>query len=425
MKNVLALVLAGGRVDELSVLTLSRPKSTVPFGGMYRVIDFPLSNLMHSGVERVGVLSQYRSLSLFNHVGIGTWWDFVGRDRGVTMLAPSIGYQARDWYKGTADAVYQNLEFVRERHAEAILILSGDHIYKMDYRHMWRYHLEKNADLTMAFLPIRLEESPRFGSAEIDDEDDRLGGRVLQYKEKPAEGGFPWASMTVFLFKPAVLYEVLEDNARSGVSHEFGKDIIPKMLGRYRIYGYKFYDYWGYTRTLDEFWQTNMELLSANPHIDLEAWQVRTNLDHDRLRDRPPARVGKDAKLSNSFIQKGCKVEGEVENSILFPGVRVAAGATVKNSLLFFDTVVEAGARLDKVITDVEVRVAADCVVGAGEAGVPNRQTPDLLSSGLTVIGRAVHLPEGARIGRNCIVYPYLKPEAFKAREYESGTTIA
>ena len=178
MRNVLAMILAGGRVDELSVLTVSRPKSAVPFGGMYRVIDFPLSNLMHSGIEKVGILSQYRSISLLNHVGIGSWWDFVGRRRGAAMLPPSTGYRASDWYKGTADAVYQNLEFVKDQQPETILILSGDHIYKMNYDRMIHYHQEKEADLTTAFFQIDPAESSRFGVAALDDEDGTLGGRL-------------------------------------------------------------------------------------------------------------------------------------------------------------------------------------------------------------------------------------------------------
>lgn len=424
MKNVLALVLAGGRVDELSVLTLSRPKSTVPFGGMYRVIDFPLSNLMHSGIENVGVLSQYRSLSLFNHIGIGAWWDFVGRDRGVTMLSPSTGHKASDWYRGTADAVYQNLEFVQEQASETVLILSGDHVYKMDYSRMLSYHREKDADLTVAFLPISITESRRFGVADIDEEDGKMGGRVLRYLEKPAEGGYPWASLTIFMFRPSVLYEVLRENARYAPSHEFGRDIIPRMLGNYKIYGFKFYSYWGYARTIDEFWQTNMELLAENPKIDLEAWQVRTNLDHDRLRDRPPASIGRSATIEQSLIHKGCRVEGEVRNSILFSGVKIEKGAVVKDSILFYDTVVQTGASLDKVICDVEVVIGSDSRIGEGEDGIPNQESPKLLNSGITLIGRDVRIPDRLQLGRNCIVYPALKERDFRDNKYDSGTSI-
>lgn len=425
MKNVLAMVLAGGRVDELSVLTLHRPKSAVPFGGMYRVIDFPLSNLMHSGIENVGILSQYKSYSLINHIGIGSWWDFVGRNRGATMLPPSTGHKASDWYKGTADAVYQNFEFILSHAPETVMVLSGDHIYKMDYRPMLSYHREKGADLTAAFVAIPKEQCSRFGVAQLDDEDGAFGGRILDYKEKPKSAGYTWASLTIFMFRPSVMYEVLEKNARESNSHEFGRDIIPMMLGKYKVYGYKFSGYWGYARTIDEYWQTNMDLLADTPKIDLEAWQVRSNLDHDRLRDRPPARIGINAVITDSLIHNGCEVEGEVHRSILFPGVRVASGAVVKDSILFFDTQVEAGAVVDKVICDVETKIGSESVLGEGVATVPNRDHPTLLNSGITLIGRSVHLPPKVKVGRNCIIYPNLSAENFKQTNYESGMTIS
>ncbi|HEX9652763.1 MAG TPA: glucose-1-phosphate adenylyltransferase family protein [bacterium] len=425
MKNVLAMVLAGGRVDELSVLTLHRPKSAVPFGGMYRVIDFPLSNLMHSGVENIGILSQYKSYSLINHIGVGFWWDFVGRNRGATMLPPSTGHKASDWYKGTADAVYQNFEFIMSHAPETVMVLSGDHVYKMDYRPMLAYHREKGADLTIAFLPIEVKQSHRFGVAKLDNEDGKVGGRLIDYKEKPAKDGYPWASLTILMFRPAVMYEVLERNARDFTSHEFGRDIIPMMLAKYKIYGYKFTGYWGYARTIDEYWQTNMDLLATNPPIQLEAWQVRSNLDHDGLRDRPPARVGKNAIIEDALVHNGCEVEGAVRHSIIFPGVKVAKGAVVKDSILFFDTVVEADAIVDKVISDVEVKIASAGHIGEGDAAVPNHDHPALLNSGITLIGRSVHLPPNVRLGRNCIVYPNLSERNFKQTVYESGMTIS
>lgn len=411
-------------MGELSVLTLSRPKSAVPFGGMYRVIDFPLSNLMHSGVEKVGILSQYRSFSLVDHVGIGSWWDFVGRDRGTTMLLPSTGYRVGDWYKGTADAVYQNLEFIHEQAPDTILILSGDHIYKMDYGPMLDYHLEKDADLTIAFYPIKPDQSSRFGVAEIDSEDGELGGRVLDYKEKPHESEFDWASLTIYLFKPSVLTTALKKNA-AGDSHEFGRDIIPKIIEKKKVYGYKFSGYWGYTHTIDEFWQTNMDLLGCPPKIDLESWQVRTNLDHDSVRDRAPARIGRNAVIENSFVHNGCQVDGEVSNSILFSGVKIAEGAVVKNSVLFFDTIVESGAVLDKTITDFDVHVGADCVVGQGGNKTPNKEYPNLLKSGITLIGKDANLPSKVQIGRNCIIYPEMKGKNFKKMKIESGTSLS
>jgi glucose-1-phosphate adenylyltransferase len=424
MKNVLALILAGGRVDELSVLTLTRPKSAVPFGGMYRVIDFALSNLMHSRVERVGILSQYRSLALINHIGIGYWWDFVGRNRCVTLLPPSKGHDASDWYKGTSDAVYQNFEFIQAHNPETVLILSGDHIYKMDYQYLHNYHREKEADLTIAFLPIKPQECSRFGMAEIDDEDGEIGGRVLDYKEKPADSKFQWASLTIYFFRPSVLYEVLKENARSSTSHEFGRDIIPKMLGKYKVYGYKFDGYWAYARTLDEYWQSNLELLGEHPKIDLDTWEVRTNLDHNRLRDRPPAWIGSSAVLEDSLIHNGCQIEGEVRRSILFPGVKIEKGAKVSDSILLFDTLVKTGSIVNKTITDQEVQIGAECQIGVGDNLIPNHKFPDILKSGINLIGHNTEIPPGTQLGRGCIIYPSLRQKDFRKREYESGIII-
>jgi glucose-1-phosphate adenylyltransferase len=423
MKNVIAMVLAGGRVDELSVLTFYRPKSALPFGGMYRVIDFPLSNLMHSGVERVGVLSQYRSYSLINHIGVGSWWDLVGRHRGAYILPPFRGHTASDWYKGTADAVYQNFEFLRFHSPEHVLILSGDHIYKMDYGRLYEYHLAKDADLTAAFIQVPAEEASRFGLAEIDDEDGEVGGRMVNYWEKPKQPQSRWASLTIYLFKARVLYEVLEEDT-SAPSREFGRDILPAMIGRYRTYALKFRGFWGYTRTIAEYWHTNMVLLGDRPAIDLEQWQVRTNLDHDRLRDRKPAILRSGGTLRDSRVHLGVEVEGDVERSILFPGVRIGKGARVRDSILMFDTVVEHGAVLDRVITDNDVRVGVDARLGVGDDSPRNAQARDLLTEGLSVIGRGTRIPPGLELGRHCIVYPDLSEEDFTQRSYPSGVTI-
>lgn len=424
MKNVLAMVLAGGRVDELSVLTLSRPKSALPFGGMFRVIDFPLSNLMHSGIEKVGILSQYRSFSVINHVGVGSWWDFVGRDRGATLLLPSTGHKVSEWYRGTADAVYQNLDFVRENNPETVMILSGDHVYKMNYGPMLEFHNEKNADVTVAFMPIDPEKSSRFGMAEIDNEGGELGGRVLQYAEKPEKCPYKWASLTIFLFRPEVLYRLLDENARNAVSHEFGRDLLPKILKSHKVYGYKFHGYWGYTRTVDEYWHTTMDLLGNAPKIALRDWQVRTNLDHDQLRERPPAFIADCAHVENSLVHSGCRIEGEVCNSVIFPGVTIRKGAVVKNSILFFNSRIGERAALDQVIADFDVEIGSECVIGEGDVKIPNRDAPDILKSGLTLIGKGASVPPGIAIGKNCVVSPELAPEHFERQKYESGVTI-
>ena len=399
--STLAMILAGGRVDELGVLTHYRPKSAVPFGGFARVIDFPLTNLMLSGIELIAILSQYRSYSLINHIGTGAAWDMIGRYRGISILPPFKDYESPHWYRGSADAVYQNLDFVRYHDPEEILVLSGDHVYSMDYQKMIRYHNEQDADLTAAFLEVAPGEASRFGVAEIAD-DFPEGGRLISYEEKPERPRSRWASLTVLCFRPAVLYEMLRLNQESD-SYEFGRDIIPMMMERrLNVHGYKFHGYWGYTRTVDEYWQTSMDLLGPDPKIDMEKWGLRTNLEHRNIRDCQPAKIGRHGMLDNSMAYNGCIVDGVIRNSILFPGVRVEKGAEVVDSILFFNNRVRGGARLCRVVSDVNTEFGRDCRVG-----VPGVETP----GNVTVIGWNNHVPAGMVIGSGCTVYPQLSPD--------------
>ncbi len=410
MKNVLAMILAGGRVDELDVLTFSRPKSVLPFGGLYRIIDFPMSNLMHSGIERVGILSQYRPFYLINHIANGQPWDMVGRNRFALILPPFKGREASDWYKGTADAVYQNLDFVRMYRPDLVLILSGDHIYRMDYQELISFHLQNEADLTIAFTRLPAQGTHRFGQAEIEDGDAR-GGRVTQYAEKPKKRLFDWASLTIYLFNPTLLFDALSDNVRRE-SHEFGKDIIPSLLDKCRVYGFKHAGYWGYTRTLEEYWQTNMDLLGSEPRIDLRQWQIRTNLAHGDIRDRQPAILGPSADVVDTLLYSGCRVEGRVTRSLLFPGVTVEKGATVEDSILFFDTVVRSGAQLKKVIADNNVVIGQHTRVG-GNGGLD-----------LTVIGMASSVPDQTVLEAGVVVYPNIEKPGFTRSHYRVGEVV-
>lgn len=413
--TTLALILAGGRVDELNVLTAYRPKSAVPFGGFARVIDFPLSNLMQSGLERVAILSQYRSFSLINHIGIGSAWDMLGRYRGVSILPPFQGFGQSSWYRGTADAVCQNLDFIQFHDPETLLILSGDHIYHMDYREIIEYHREKNADLTIGCVAVPTEKAHRFGLAEIDDEDGERGGRVLQYEEKPEQPRFNWASLTIFCFKPKVLYEALEANARQDETFEFGRNIIPRIMAEQRrVYGFKFKGYWGYTRTIEEYWQSNMDLLGPAPKINLDEWGIRTNLEHRNIRDCQPLKVGSNGFVENSLAYNGCTVNGRVENSILFPGVHVKQGAVVKNSVLFFNVVVGRDAQLDKVVSDVNVTIGAG--VRIGDPGPVDAKE-------CTVLGWNNSIPDNMVIGSDCTLYPHLRPEKL-ADEIKTGEIV-
>jgi len=424
MPNIQALILAAGRVDELSLLTLDRPKSAVPFGGLYRVIDFALSNLMHSRISQVGILSQYQSTSLITHIGNGESWDMVGRHRKVSLLPPSSGGRGCEWYRGTADAVAQNMEFIVENEPDLVLILSGDHIYHMDYQELVHFHLAQKADLTVGFVKVPLKEAPRFGLGLIEAKSGHPGGRLREYREKPAQPISPWASLTIYLFRPQVLFEVLKSPAGGSPPLEFGRDILPEMVHHYRVFGYRFNGYWGYTRTLEEYWQTHMDLLVSRPKIRLPEWQIRTNLEHERIAERQPVRIGPRARLSQVILTPGCEVEGQVRRSVLFPGVIVEEGALVEDSILFFDTRVGAGARLHKVITDKRVSIGEGSRVGGKDDLSPNRVHPGLLSSGLTLIGHNTDVPDRTAIGANCLLYPHLDRQAFPGTSLPSGEVL-
>jgi glucose-1-phosphate adenylyltransferase len=403
MKKTIAMVLAGGRVDELSVFTIHRPKSAMPFGGLYRIIDFPLSNLMNSGIERVGILSQYRSDSLINHIGSGASWDMVGSQRGISLLPPMKGTRSSDWYTGTADAVYQNLEFINRNDSDYVLILSGDHIYQMDYQKLIQFHEEQKAQISLAFVQMNEPSLDRFGQGVIDNTS-KYGGRLLHYVEKPNETISDWVSMTIYLFNRRVLNQVLESEMKRGCDH-FGRDLFPHILDRYHIVGYKFRGYWGYSRTIEEYWQANMELLTESSPLQIEQWNVRTNLFNENLHERAPSLVGSSALLLNSLVYNGCVIEGSVENSILFPGVRIGAGSTVRDSILMYDTVVHSGAVVDKTITDVEVEIGEGAHVGRTANGSQvadgSASSPDI-----TIIGRNSRVPSHYHIGSGCVIYP-------------------
>ena len=391
--RVMAMILAGGRVGELDVLTYFRPKSTLPFGGLYRIIDFPLSNLMHSRIERVGILSQYRSSSLIEHIGTGASWDMTGRYRGINLLPPFHGLNASDWYKGTADAVYQNLDFIRSHSPDLVMILSGDHVYKMDYQAMIDFHMDMGADASAAFVKVKTSESSRFGLACFRPDDPR-GGYITEYAEKPSSPISDWASLTIYLFKTDVLETVLHENAKAD-SHEFGRDIIPSMTGRFKMYAYKFDGFWGYSRTIEEYWNTNMALLGDAPKIDLDSWQIRTNLDHEAIRDRGPAIIGPDGLCENIRFYNGVRIDGTVRNSILFPGVKIEKGAQVTDSIFFFDTQIGPGAVVDHTITDIGAVIGRDARIGG--------------KGSITLIGAGARIPKGIEIKKGARIKPRLK----------------
>lgn len=417
-ERVAALVLAGGRVDDLSVLTAERPKSAVPIWGMYRVIDFVLSNLLHSGIPVVGVLTQYRPLSLAGHLADGSPWDYLGRTRTLRILSPYQGASDTDWYKGTADAVYQNLHFLDNHRPDVVLVVSADHIYSMDYRPVIREHLARGADLSISLTRVPRDQAHRYGIARLD-----ADGRVVAYDEKPSTPTGDLASMTVYVFRYATLAARVRENAAEGGGRQLYADVIPSMIARGdRVYGHIFEGIWRYARTLDEYYATSMEILSPSAP-DLASWGVRTNLYAGMPADPPPAFFGPRARVERSLVGAGSRIEGTVEDSVLSPGVVVERGATVRGSILFHNTVVRAGARLDRAILDKGVEVGSDAEIGTG-ATVPNAAYPASLTCGAVVIGKGTRVPPAARVGRGCIVRPWLDADAWPTRDLAPGSSL-
>lgn len=416
-QKTLVLLLAGGVGSRLNVLVQSRAKPAVPFGGLYRIIDFSLSNVMNSGLTRIGVLTQYKPLSLMNHLGTGDAWDFTGRTRGVTVLPPRTGFKDSDWYKGTADAVRQNIDFIRVYPSDEVLILSGDHIYQMDFDQMIAVHRQKNADITIGMMIVPKEEIHQFGAGITDDDD-----RIIEWEEKPKIPRTNLASMGIYVFRTEYLLRLLEEN-REEV--DFGMHLIPKAISRDNVYAYPFDGYWRDVGTVSAYWQANMDLLKENSGISPELWGIRSNVESGGMvADRCPARFAVGSEVKNSLISAGCVIEGEVVNSVLSPGVTVAAGAVVRDSVIFDDCHIGQGATVDLAILDKRVRVGRNANVGVGDKAVVNVAYPSHLYNGITLVGKDVSLPDDIELGRNCIISPSMKTEDFATRKLPSGSTL-
>ena len=360
----LAMILAGGQGSRLKALTKSIAKPAVSFGGKYRIIDFPLSNCANSGIEKVGVLTQYRPLELHNYLGSGSAWDLDRNDGGVFILPPYAREKGADWYSGTADAIYQNLNFIDSTDPDYVLILSGDHIYTMDYSWMLESHKMNKADATIGVFEVPWEEAPRFGIMNTD----KSTGRIIEFEEKPAQPKSNLASMGIYIFSKPFLKKYLEDDAKNETSsHDFGKDLIPKMLGdNARLFSYAFDGYWKDVGTIESLWQANMDLLQDEPPFDLNGdWKVYSSNP-----SMPPHYIGPDAKVKKAMITEGSMILGEVEHSIIFPGVRVGKGAKVTNSVLMPNARVEANAVVDYAILAQESVIAEGASVTGSEGAI-------------------------------------------------------
>ena len=406
MHKAIGMILAGGRVEDLSVLTEQRPKSAVVFGGTYRTIDFALTNLANSGVGSVGILVQYRPSSLMDHVGTGMAWDLVGTTRGVRFLPPYLKATLGEQYRGPADALYQNLDFIARSGADDVLTVSGDHVCQMDYRPLLNFHYEHDADMTMAFVPME-QGASRFGIGELNAE-----GELVNLAEKPERPRTNLASMSVYCFRREVLVEELRESLKGGEATFQIHEVIRRMMSRRRAYGFVHYGYWGYTRTIDDYVAFHRDLLGPSPKVTLST--VRSNLMAGRVTPPPPTSFLPGAEVQQSLVSAGCTIEGTVQRSVLSPGVRVAKGAVVRDCVLWDDVVVEAEAVLEGVVSDKRAVFGRGAHVGVGELK-PSQELPGSLSCGATLVGADVVLPAAAVIGKNCIIHPRSEPEDLPA----------
>ncbi len=420
LRNTLALILAGGVGSRLNVLVTGRAKPAVPFGGVYRIIDFALSNLMNSGIERAGVLTQYMPYSLTKHLGRGEAWGMVGRRRELRILPPHTGTRASDWYKGTADAIYRNKSYIHRHNPDLILLLSGDHIYYMDYADLIAHHIECGADATVAVMPVPMEEASSFGTVMTDNE-----GWITGFEEKPEKPRSNLISMGIYVFNAEALNQTLEEVCGSRRETDFGKHVFPFMLGRDKLAAYNFDGYWQDVGTLKAYFDTTMELLDPDSPLDLPAWNTRTNLHEDRLGDRPPAFIAPGAIVRHSTLSRGNRIYGTVESSVLSPGVTVEQGAVVRNSVLMNDIVVKKGALVQNVVADKRVTIGQETIIGDSTMGNEiNRVFPTHLDRGLTVLGKSATIPRRCRIGRNCCIYPDANLKMIEIDSLASGETI-
>ena len=414
-KEMIAMLLAGGQGSRLGVLTSNLAKPAVAFGGKYKIIDFPLSNCINSGVDTVGVLTQYRPLRLNQHIGIGIPWDLDRNIGGVTVLPPYEKSDNSEWYTGTANAIYQNLEFIDYYNPEYVLILSGDHIYKMDYENMLEYHKSCDADITLATYQVPWEEASRFGVVITDE-----NNVISEFEEKPANPRSNKASMGIYIFSWKVLREALV-KMKDQPECDFGKHIIPYCHSNgKKICAYDFKGYWKDVGTLGSYWEANMELVDIVPEFNLyeEFWKIYTKTDAI-----PPQYIDASGRVSRCIIGEGTEVYGDVENSVIGSGVTIEKGAVIRNSIIMNNATIGENAHMDKAIIAENVKIGKDAKLGIGEEAV-NEFKPQIYSFGLVTIGENSVIPDGVTIGKNTAISGVTTPEDYPDGNLQSGGSI-
>lgn len=406
--ETLAIILAGGKGTRLDLLSERRSKPAMPFAGKFRIIDFTLSNCSNSDIYEVAILTQYLPLSLNEHIGSGKPWDLDRRDSAVTLLQPHA-----QWYGGTADAVLKNINFIKRRNPKYVLILSGDHIYKMNYKSMIKAHEENGADLTVATTAVPWDEASRFGILTSD-----KNNRIIDFAEKPEVPKSNNASMGIYVFSTDVLLNALENLEPH--ENDFGKHIIPNLIFRDngKVFSYPFTGYWKDVGTIDSYLETSLDLLNPETDLDLydESWTI-----HTRSEELPPVKIGFDAKISNSLISNGSVIEGTVINSILSPGVYVGKNTVIKDSIIFNFAKIGDNVTIDRGIIDKKVIVGDNSKIGYGDDYTPNVEKPDLLTTGVNILSKHARVPENTIIERNVRIHD---SATFPGKVIKSGSTV-
>ena len=414
-KEMIAMLLAGGQGSRLGILTAKVAKPAVAFGGKYRIIDFPLSNCINSGVDTVGVLTQYQPFRLNTHIGIGIPWDLDRNVGGVSILPPYEKSTSSEWYTGTANAIYQNLDYMESFNPDYVLILSGDHIYKMDYEVMRDFHKANHADVTIAAMPVPIEEASRFGIVITDD-----NKQITEFEEKPAHPRSNLASMGIYIFSWSVLKEALIALSEEP-GCDFGKHIIPHChkQGK-RMFAYEYHGYWKDVGTLSSYWEANMELIDIIPEFNLyeEFWQIYTRSD-----SIPPQYVADEASISRCIIGDGAEIHGKLENCVVGSGVIIEQGAVVRDSIIMKDVVIGPGCVIDKAVIAEGAQIGGHVIMGIG-SDAPNKFRPDIYNSGLVAVGENSVIPDGVQIGKNTAVSGVTTKEDYADCVLESGGTL-
>jgi glucose-1-phosphate adenylyltransferase len=414
-KEMIAMLLAGGQGSRLGVLTSDVAKPAVSFGGKYRIIDFPLSNCINSGIDTVGVLTQYQPLVLNSHIGIGIPWDLDRNNGGVTVLPPYEKSDTSEWYSGTANAIFQNLKYMENYNPEYVLILSGDHIYKMDYEAMLDFHKAKGADVTIAVIPVPIEEASRFGVVIADDEK-----RISEFEEKPEHPRSNLASMGIYIFSWKALKEsllALKDQSNC----DFGKHVLPYLHEKGSpMYAYEFNSYWKDVGTLHSYWEANMELIDIVPDFNLyeEYWKIYT-----RSETLPPQYISESSVVERSIIGEGTYVYGKVYNSVIGCNITIGKDTIVRDSIIMNNTEIGDGCDITKAIIAEDVKIGNNVILGTGDEA-PNETDPSIYTNGIVTVGEHTIVPDGISVGKNSVISGNLVKNDFENNALGSGKTL-